>query len=59
MYTLISDMVSNNELNLEKLLKLLLGSLPFLVILWIIARYKIVFDSILYEYLSFLMFVLI
>ena len=53
-YTLISDIVSNNELNLEKLLNLLLVSLPFLVILWIIARYKIVFDfnknEIIYVY---------
>ena len=44
MYALISNMVSNNDLILNNLLNLILGFLPFLVILWIIARYKIVFD---------------
>lgn len=43
-YVLISDVVSHNEFIFENLLKLLLGFSPFLVILWIIARYKIVFD---------------
>lgn len=43
-YVLISDMVTNNDLILKDLLNLLLGFLPFLVVLWIIARYKIVFD---------------
>ena len=44
LYVLISDAVSHNEFIFENLLKLLLGFLPFLVILWIIARYKIVLD---------------
>ena len=44
LYVLISDAVSQNEFIFENLLKLLLGFSPFLVILWIIARYKIVFD---------------
>ena len=44
MYALISNMASNNDLILNNLLNLILGFLPFLVILWSIARYKIVFD---------------
>ena len=43
-YVLILDMVTNNDLILKDLLNLLQCFLPFLVVLWIIARYKIVFD---------------